>query len=103
LRSAWRGQQAWRWHCGGGDDGLEGAEKSPGDTQASCGPARSSMRRCLARPLQGVLGADRMRVLWRVHIRDELGQEHFFRLHLKTEGFAQTQVGQQGIISKIRG
>jgi hypothetical protein len=95
LWPAWCGQQAWRWHFGGRDNGLEVAEKSPGDTQASGGPARPAMRRFLARPLQGVLGADRIRVLARVYIRDERWQEDFLGLHLEAERFAQTQVCQE--------
>jgi hypothetical protein len=42
-----------------------------------------------------VLGADRIRVLSSVHIRDERWQEDFLGTHLETEGFAQTEVGQQ--------
>jgi hypothetical protein len=53
------------------------------------------MRRFLARPLQGVLGADRRRVLARVDIRDERWQEDFLGLHLEAERFAQTQVCQE--------
>jgi hypothetical protein len=95
LWAAWRGQQAWRWYFGGGDDGLEVAEKAPGDTQAACGPVWPSVRGCLARPFQGVLGTDRMRVLARGHIRDELRKQNFLGTHLEAEGFAQTQVCQE--------
>jgi hypothetical protein len=42
-----------------------------------------------------MLGAEWIRVLLRVHIRNELGQEDLFGLHLEAERFAQTQVGQQ--------
>jgi hypothetical protein len=79
LWAAWRGQQAWRWDFGGGDDGLEVAEKAPGDTQVACGPVWPSVRGGLARG----------------HIRDELRKQHFLGTHLEAEGFAQTQVCQE--------
>jgi len=41
------------------------------------------------------LGTDRAGVLLGFDKRDELWKEHFLNAHLKTEGFAQTQVGHQ--------
>jgi hypothetical protein len=53
------------------------------------------VRGCLARPFQGVLGADRMRILARAHIRDELWKQNFLGVHLEAESFTQTQVCQE--------
>jgi hypothetical protein len=48
------------------------------------------MRALLASPLQGQLRSDGMTILTSVHIRGELWQQDFFRLHMEAEGFTQT-------------
>ncbi len=95
FRPARGGEQAWSWHLGFRDRGVEGAEKSPCHTQASRGPARPPVRGFLAGPLQGQLGSDRMTVLSGLHRRYELRKEDFLGTHLEAEGFAQTQGGHQ--------
>ena len=95
FRSPWAWQQARAWHVGVWHRCLKIEEKPPGHTQTSSRTVRSPVSRFLAGALEHHLGTNRTGGFLGFHERDELGKDYSLGTHRVSEGFTQTQVGQQ--------
>src|SRR2546425_4840894 len=95
FRSSWAWQESRAWHVGIWRRGLQIEEKPPGYTETSSRTVRSPVSRFLTGPLEHHLGTDRTSTFLGVDERDKLGEDDSLGPHLVSEGFTQTQVGQQ--------